>query len=451
MTVATALHRVARNVALSIVLLLAAASPAALALGNVPYAENFDTATTATFLTTGYRALPGDPAKPMYFATGGGSNITITAAGQLSLINGRFTIGNTDTTVTSTAAVAPPGIFDLSQQYTLSFCLVSSSGAGNFQIYVNNNTTGSANSPLGNASRIANFAVTGLTAGTVYSVTSTVGTPTAFLQLRSESSALVVIDDLHLDYGATGSATCPPPGHAQLTLDPADTSWTALAGSADHVVTVTAVTAGGGTDTFSVVSSNPAVVGAVATGTSVALSPIAAGTSTITFTSGSDGTVQKTIAATVLAESTTVYNLSGVTEPAALATGVHADTRLRLQFDSAPTLGTAGSVRIYRVSDSALVDTIALSGDVDALGFPGQDRVRVVKRDAVSVAGNVVTIAPHSHALDYATEYRVLVDNGAISGASLHGTHLRWHRRECRLEFHHACRTCSIRESRRRR
>ncbi len=124
----------------------------------------------------------------------------------------------------------------------------------------------------------------------------------------------------------------------------------------------------------------------------------------------------------MLAPSTTVYDLSGVAQPAAAASGVHADTRLRLQFDAAPTLGSAGSVRIQRVSDGVVVDTIPLSGDVDALGYPGQDRVRVIKREAITIAGATVTIAPHSHALSYDTEYRVHIDNGVITGATLNGT-----------------------------
>ncbi len=422
MTVVKSLRCAARAAAMSTGLLLAGVPVIGMAQANVPFAESFDAATTATFLTAGYRPLPGDATKPLYFATGGGSNITITPEGRLSLTNGRFTIGNTDTTVTTTSTVSPPGIFDLSQQYTVSFCLASASGSGNFQIYVNNNTTGSANSPLGGASRIANLAVTGLSAGTAYSVTSTVGTPTAFLQLRSESAALVVIDNLRIDYGASGSATCPPPGQAQLTLDPPDASWTTPAGGAARAVAVTAITAAGNPDTFGVVSSNPAAVDVAVTANVATLTPLAAGTSTITFTSGSDPTVQKTIAATVLAPSTTVYDLNGVAEPAALASNVHADTRLRLQFDAAPALGTAGAVRIERVSDGAIIDTIPLAGDTDALGHPGQDRVRVIKRDAIAVSGNAVTIAPHSHALAYDTEYRVLVDNGVITGATLNGT-----------------------------
>jgi hypothetical protein len=216
----------------------AALLPSAAQAQAVPFVETFDAASTATFLTAGYRSLPAAPATPMYFATGGASNITITAEGALSLTNGRFTIGNTVPGSASTAGGASDGIFDLSQQYTVSFCLVAASGAGNFQIYVDNTTTGAANSPHGNASRIYNQSAAGLTPGTVVSITSSTGRAASFFQLRSESSASVALDDLRVDYGATGTATCAPPGEASLTLDPPDANWTAPANTGKYGASV---------------------------------------------------------------------------------------------------------------------------------------------------------------------------------------------------------------------
>ena len=48
-----------------------------------------------------------------------------------------------DTATTSAAAFS--GVFDLSQQYTLSFCVVSTSGSGSFMVYIDNNTTSQSN------------------------------------------------------------------------------------------------------------------------------------------------------------------------------------------------------------------------------------------------------------------------------------------------------------------
>ena len=67
----------------------------------------------------------------------------------------------------------------------------------------------------------------------------------------------------------------------QLTLDPAATAYTAEAGDAPLTIAVTAVTADGTADSFTVASSNPAVVGAAANGNTVTLTPLSAGTASI--------------------------------------------------------------------------------------------------------------------------------------------------------------------------
>lgn len=387
---------------------------------SLPFIESFDTATTASFRTAAYRALPADPAIPMYHALGGASAIQI-VDGALSFTGARFTIGNTQPTVVSTAGGAPPGIFDLSQTYTVSFCVLEASGSGSLQLYVDNNTTGAANSPWGNASRLINLPVSGIAARSVVSITSSVGSANSFLYLRTESGATVLLDNFRVDAGTVVGATCPAPGQASIDLDPPALAWTAQAGSVPYRVTVTALAADGSPDTFSVLSSAPAIVSVGVNGNEVALSPLAEGSAHLTFTSGSDPAVTRVLQASVLAEPTAVYDLSGVVRPAASAGGVHADTRLRIVFDSPPTLGHAGSVRIHRASDDALVDVLPLSGDVDSLGFPGQERVRVVNRSALRIDGSTVTLFPHSHSLAYETEYYVVVDNGVFNATALNG------------------------------
>ena len=210
----------------------------------------------------------------------------------------------------------------------------------------------------------------------------------------------------------------------QLTLDPAATAYTAEAGDAPLTIAVTAVTADGTADSFTVASSNPAVVGARANGNTVTLTPLSAGTASIVFTSGSDPGLTRTIAATIGAQfvqPTQTYALSGASSPAAQAGAVNVDTVLKLTFDSPPTLGANGSIRIFRKADDALVDVIRTNGETDALGYPGQALVRRVNTAPIRIDGNTVRIAPHSGKLAWGTEYYVAIADGVFTGTTLGG------------------------------
>lgn len=210
----------------------------------------------------------------------------------------------------------------------------------------------------------------------------------------------------------------------QLTLDPSSLSYTAEAGSAPVQVAVSAVAADGSPDSFSVASSAPDVVGAVANGNTVTLTPLAQGNASIVFTSGSEPSLTRTIAATIGAQfvqPTQIYPLQGVASPAALGTAVNVDTVLRLSFDSPPTLGTIGSIRIFRKADDMLVDVIHPSGESDAIGYPGQALVRRVNTNPITISGNTVTIAPHNSKLAYGTEYYVAISNGMFTNTTLGG------------------------------
>jgi pectate lyase len=211
----------------------------------------------------------------------------------------------------------------------------------------------------------------------------------------------------------------------QLTLDPSDLSYTAEAGDAPRQVAVTAVTADGTPDSFTVASSNPDVVSAVAGGNTVTLTPLSAGSASIVFTSGSDPSLKRTIAATVggqFVQPTQTYPLQGASIPAARSASADVDTVLKLSFDRPPTLGTTGSIRIFRKSDDALVDVIRLSGESDAIGYPGQALVRRVNTAPIRIEGNTVSIAPHSGKLAYGTEYYVAISDGVFTNTTLGGT-----------------------------
>ncbi len=174
------------------------------------FSENFDGATTETFFTNGYKPLVSDSTKPMFYSTGGTSVTTIEdIEGNKALKLGssaRFTIGQTVQEKDNTAAgVYPKGEFDLSKPYKISFKVVDvlSDGTKKFQVYVDNNTTGGANSYHGGSttSRIYSENLATHTAGNTVEITSSVGTTRSFIQLRVETTAgYITIDDLVIEY-----------------------------------------------------------------------------------------------------------------------------------------------------------------------------------------------------------------------------------------------------------
>jgi pectate lyase len=210
----------------------------------------------------------------------------------------------------------------------------------------------------------------------------------------------------------------------QLTLNPGTPTWAAEAGDAPLQVNVTAVAADGAPDSFSAESSNPAVAAVTRSGTTVAITPVGAGTSTVVFRPGSDATVARSIAVTVapqFVQPTQTYPLQGAAYPAAGSSAGQVDASLRLVFDNPPTLGSGGTIRVFRKLDDALVDVIRLNGETDMLGYPGQDQVRKVNVTPIKISGNTATIKLHSNKLDYGTEYYVAIADGVFTGARLGG------------------------------
>ena len=215
----------------------------------------------------------------------------------------------------------------------------------------------------------------------------------------------------------------------QLTLNPGAISYTAEAGDAPLAISVTAVRSDGAPDSFSVVSSAAGVV-AVApmtgtTGNSVSLTPLAPGNANIVFTSGSDPLLTRTISATItprFVQPSQLYQLNGASFPAASAANEYIDTALKLVFDSPPTLGAGGSIRVFRKSDDALVDVIKPMADIDVIGHTGQALVRKVNVKPVTISGNSATIKLHNNKLDYNTEYYVAIADGVFNNTTLGGT-----------------------------
>jgi pectin methylesterase-like acyl-CoA thioesterase len=129
---------------------------------------------------------------------------------------------------------------------------------------------------------------------------------------------------------------------------------------------------------------------------------------------------------------------SGNMLPANNATGVPIDTLLRIGFDSAPTLGTTGTISIHQVSDGTVIDTINVadpyaiydgtpkllttnttSSKVNVIGglHGGIDQVRVVNYVPIAISANTATIFPHNNKLSYGVAYYVTIDSGVFTGA----------------------------------
>lgn len=211
----------------------------------------------------------------------------------------------------------------------------------------------------------------------------------------------------------------------QLTIAPATLAWSAEVGDAPYLLTVTAVAADSRPDSFTAESSDPSVVSVAISGNKVTLTPVGAGNASIVVRSGSDPSLTRTLSASIapqFIQPTQTYALQGASLPAPMDGATHIDTTLKLVFDRAPTLGSGGTIRIFRKADDALVDVIRLSGESDALGYPGQALVRRVNTNPVKIDGNTVTIKPHSGKLAYGTGYYVAIADGVFTNTSIGGT-----------------------------
>lgn len=229
-----------------------------------------------------------------------------------------------------------------------------------------------------------------------------------------------LIDDVRV-----GDPTIKPVPVPQLSITPNVKTYTAEAGDAPYTITVTATKSNLTADTFTVASSDPTVVSVSANMTTnvVTVTPVGPGTANIVFASGSNPGLTITVAATIapkFVQPTVNYGaLTGQTIPAPGASAAYIDDRLVLTFDSVPTIGTSGSVRIFKSSDDSLVDIIPLTGATDSIGLGYAPQFRGVSTNPIWVSGNSVVIAPHLSKMAYNTGYYVAIANGAVNGTLL--------------------------------
>ena len=166
-------------------------------------------------------------------------------------------------------------------------------------------------------------------------------------------------------------------------------------------------------------SSDPSVAAVAIDGRDLVVTARRAGKATIRIASTLDANVGSALAASVgPAFAARGAALPRRLSPAAGAVDVPIDTLLRIRFDSVPLPGADASIRIHRVRDHALVDTIRLGDELDTIGYAGQAFKRAVRFEPVRVEGKEAVIRLHSARLDYDTDYLVTVDAAAFTAVA---------------------------------
>jgi len=172
---------------------------------------------------------------------------------------------------------------------------------------------------------------------------------------------------------------------------------------------------------FTASVARPALVTAAVADGALVLAPRAAGVTTVTLASPDNPNVQSVLEVRVAAASParrSAIQLAGAVLPAIGERDVPYDTPLRLRFDQAPALGeSGGAIRVYRVRDGALVDTVRAGGEADLLGYAGQPLRRAVRWKPVAIEGRDAIIHLHNAKLAPGEQYRVTVDDGVLVGA----------------------------------
>lgn len=167
-----------------------------------------------------------------------------------------------------------------------------------------------------------------------------------------------------------------------------------------------------------------------------------AGNSSSAATSSSSSSSQTSSSSSSVTAAVTLLPSNG-------ETAAYTDTRLSITFDSTPTLGSSGFIRVYKASDDTLVDTISLNvfatgstvasaytatsltandtqtaipklnTEIDKLGHGAGSALtqwRWSFYKPVSIAGNTATIRLHDGVLDASTAYYVQIDSGVLAG-----------------------------------
>lgn len=167
-----------------------------LATEGVLFEDGFNEAADDTLFTPEYLENPLDATIGLYIETGGSPTVS---DGYLTLDAARLTVGTTYRI--SEPGVFPEGVFNLSKPYRIVLEISGVSGleAKKFMVYVDNNTTSMNNSVHREASKIYEAPIGELSVGELI-LEPEIGTETSFIQLRTESSAVVVISSIRIEY-----------------------------------------------------------------------------------------------------------------------------------------------------------------------------------------------------------------------------------------------------------
>ena len=161
----------------------------------------------------------------------------------MRLGSSRFSIGQTvsdlaipefpwfDLRQKSSPGSAPDGVswgeLDLSQEYTVSFCLMAIGGlieSEKIQIFVDNNQSGDWNSVWAEPSRLYHKTLSQVQPliGTRIAVTSNVGSKHSYIQIRAEGGGWFVMDDLVIEHTANPAPASAKPDCALKATDDAE-------------------------------------------------------------------------------------------------------------------------------------------------------------------------------------------------------------------------------------
>lgn len=187
-------------------------------------------------------------------------------------------------------------------------------------------------------------------------------------------------------------------------------------------VTAVAKAIGGSIASVTAVADDPTVVDvSVTNGSSdstITLTGLKGGVANVTVTNTADSnsvTRTKTIVVSVNAYSNTDdYGTIPASSlyPQAGSTGAYTDGELAITFDSAPTLNSGGSIKIYRYSDGVEVDSIAFTGETQTTWSTTIN----VGTQLVRISGNTLYFTPHFGKLEYNTKYYIAIPTTAITG-----------------------------------
>jgi len=228
-----------------------------------------------------------------------------------------------------------------------------------------------------------------------------------------------------LDNLKVGDASIKP---IQLTLDYKEPTWDTTTTADPLVINVAAFQSDGLTaDSFTVTSSKPSIVTVSIDGTIITLTPVGEGTATITFVSGSDVNIVRTIDVSIVPgftmPTTTYGDLTGLVTPIVDSSDQFIDTRLTITFDDAITLGALGEVRLYKTADDTIVDVLKVSSkkgeNIDVLS--ALDKTRALNYTPLTIAddGKTLIIDPKNDTLAYGESYYVVIGDDVVSGAKL--------------------------------